>query len=282
MNLAVRRELVSPTRPDAPPSLPREPAMTSDVSLLDPLELEALALNMEASLRVYSRHHFANWTQGLLQNLVRHDILVCARYNRVPSSFHAEACAAPAFNPAAFVEVLRRDPLAVQPLLRAWEENRYQPVIAGAGSSVATVEGALARELAHGGATTVMAHGTYDAFGKAASFFVFARRPGPVGPRQSYLLELIVPFVHAAWLRTQISSPAEEAVRPTAARRLTEREQEILKWVYQGKTNAEIGMILGISMLTVKNHVQKILRKLDVQNRAQAVGKALAQRLLNL
>jgi DNA-binding CsgD family transcriptional regulator len=41
-------------------------------------------------------------------------------------------------------------------------------------------------------------------------------------------------------------------------------------------------MILKISPLTVKNHVQKILRKLDVLNRTQAVGKALALRVLNI
>ena len=41
-----------------------------------------------------------------------------------------------------------------------------------------------------------------------------------------------------------------------------------------GKTNWEISSILGISPLTVKNHVQNILRKLDVQNRGQAAIKA--------
>ena len=56
---------------------------------------------------------------------------------------------------------------------------------------------------------------------------------------------------------------------------LTRREHEILGWIYHGKTNIEIGMILRISPLTVKNHVQKILRKLNVVNRTQAVGKAL-------
>jgi len=40
-------------------------------------------------------------------------------------------------------------------------------------------------------------------------------------------------------------------------------------------------MILKISPMTAKNHVQKILRKLGVLNRTQAVGKALALRILN-
>ena len=47
-----------------------------------------------------------------------------------------------------------------------------------------------------------------------------------------------------------------------------------------GKT-IEIGMILEISPLTVKNHVQKTLRKLNVLNRTQAVGRALALRIVN-
>ncbi len=61
---------------------------------------------------------------------------------------------------------------------------------------------------------------------------------------------------------------------------LTSREQEILGWIYLGKSNFEIGTILSISPLTVKNHVHKILRKLNVVNRAQAVGKALERRLI--
>jgi hypothetical protein len=39
-------------------------------------------------------------------------------------------------------------------------------------------------------------------------------------------------------------------------------------------------MILGVNALTVKDHVQKILRKLDSLNRTQAVGKAFALGIL--
>jgi DNA-binding CsgD family transcriptional regulator len=54
---------------------------------------------------------------------------------------------------------------------------------------------------------------------------------------------------------------------------LTEREVEILDWIAMGKTNPEIGSILDISAFTVKNHVQRVFKKLDVSNRAQAVSK---------
>ena len=54
---------------------------------------------------------------------------------------------------------------------------------------------------------------------------------------------------------------------------MSERELDIMRWVCKGKTNGEIGQILDISFFTVKNHLQRIFRKLDVLNRAQAVAK---------
>jgi DNA-binding CsgD family transcriptional regulator len=90
-----------------------------------------------------------------------------------------------------------------------------------------------------------------------------------------------VPFLHSAWIRTQITSTQEgSGPAPAGAGVLTPRELEILRWIYLGKSNCEVGTILGISGLTVKNHVQKILRKLNVVNRTQAVGKALDLRIL--
>jgi transcriptional regulator EpsA len=53
---------------------------------------------------------------------------------------------------------------------------------------------------------------------------------------------------------------------------LSARELEIMQWVRMGKTNSEIAMILHLSTFTVKNHMRRIYKKLDVLNRAQAVG----------
>ena len=53
---------------------------------------------------------------------------------------------------------------------------------------------------------------------------------------------------------------------------LSARELEVMEWVRMGKTNSEIAMILNLSTFTVKNHMRRIYRKLDVLNRAQAVG----------
>lgn len=56
---------------------------------------------------------------------------------------------------------------------------------------------------------------------------------------------------------------------------LTRREAEILFWVVKDKSNAEIAMLLSCSDGTVKKHLERIYKKLDVQTRIAAVMTAL-------
>jgi len=56
---------------------------------------------------------------------------------------------------------------------------------------------------------------------------------------------------------------------------LTDRETEILHYVAGGRTNWEIGAILGISEETVRVHTKNIMKKLNATNRAHSVTIAL-------
>ena len=56
---------------------------------------------------------------------------------------------------------------------------------------------------------------------------------------------------------------------------LTRREKQILNYVADGNTNKQIASILNISEQTIKNHVSAILRKLNANDRAHAVVKAI-------
>jgi DNA-binding CsgD family transcriptional regulator len=51
---------------------------------------------------------------------------------------------------------------------------------------------------------------------------------------------------------------------------LTQRETEVLKWVRQGKSNKEIAVVLGIEPKTVAKHLERIFKKLGVENRTAA------------
>lgn len=55
---------------------------------------------------------------------------------------------------------------------------------------------------------------------------------------------------------------------------ITIREAQVLHWVIQGKRDAEIAAILGISVRTIHKHVQRLLKKLQVETRTAAALRA--------
>jgi DNA-binding CsgD family transcriptional regulator len=67
--------------------------------------------------------------------------------------------------------------------------------------------------------------------------------------------------------------PRPDVLRPLG---LSRRETEVLAWLTEGKTNAEIAIILGTSVRTVDKHLERVFRKLDVETRTAAVARALA------
>jgi len=254
---------------------------TGHAVLLDRVEQEALMLNIDASLRVHARHQFFIWAEGLLQNIVRHEVLVCALRDSDPAAFHVDTFVTSALEPTVYSDAFCDDTTMVPHLIKSWEDNNFRPVSCEVGAGSQFAHSAFGRELGRISTDTAFAHGTYDVFGKLASFFTFVCRSSTISSNQLYFIELIVPYLHLAWTRIRINRPTDITGATSAgASLLTGREQEILKWIHIGKSNIEIGLILGISPFTVKNHVQNILRKLNVQNRTQAVGKGIALRIL--
>jgi len=63
----------------------------------------------------------------------------------------------------------------------------------------------------------------------------------------------------------------------TLALELTAREAEVLYWVVKGKTNRDIGEILGTSPRTVTKHLEHIFEKLGVETRTAAAALAMAR-----
>jgi DNA-binding NarL/FixJ family response regulator len=71
---------------------------------------------------------------------------------------------------------------------------------------------------------------------------------------------------------------AERMVRSA----LTQRELEILEMVVRGLTNKQIGHALRISENTARNHINSIIRKLDVSGRTEAATAAIQQGLVRM
>jgi DNA-binding NarL/FixJ family response regulator len=80
----------------------------------------------------------------------------------------------------------------------------------------------------------------------------------------------------AMWLLSVQAADAPASRLASAA--LTPRETEVLSWVAKGKTNRDVGDILGLSPRTVNKHLEHVFEKLGVETRAAAT--ALAGRAL--
>ena len=76
-------------------------------------------------------------------------------------------------------------------------------------------------------------------------------------------------------LREENHAAAIEAL--LAAFRLTQREAEVLFWVTKGKTNKDIGDILGTSPRTVNKHLEHVFEKLGVETRTAAANLAMSK-----
>ncbi len=135
--------------------------------------------------------------------------------------------------------------------------------------------------------TTVVIYSTYDnptyiarAVALGAHDYVFKG-----SPRQ----DLIDAIIGAAAGEQPGSDSPLEQIKVTMAKRydadnydtpLTNREMQVLRHVALGLSNKEIGVSLAISVETVKEHVQNILRKIDATDRTQAAVWAVKQELV--
>jgi DNA-binding NarL/FixJ family response regulator len=82
---------------------------------------------------------------------------------------------------------------------------------------------------------------------------------------------LLAPAVTRRLIERYVRRPSADTVGRERFAELTERELEVLHLIVRGLSNAEIGAELHLSEATVKTHVTRILAKLAVRDRVQAV-----------
>ena len=115
----------------------------------------------------------------------------------------------------------------------------------------------------------------YDAMKAGASGFLLKTAP----PRQladavrtvAAGEALLAPSVTRRLVEQFVRRPPPGARVPHGLEELTERELEVLRLIAQARSNAEIADRLVVSEATVKSHVNRILTKLDLRDRAQAI-----------
>jgi DNA-binding NarL/FixJ family response regulator len=79
---------------------------------------------------------------------------------------------------------------------------------------------------------------------------------------------------HVYWPESESGFNSYMSDLPTLRPGLTQKQEQVLQCLLDGKANREIAQLLYISDETVKTHITAILRHFDVQNRTQAVVAA--------
>jgi DNA-binding NarL/FixJ family response regulator len=82
---------------------------------------------------------------------------------------------------------------------------------------------------------------------------------------------LLAPAVTRRLIERYVSVPPATTARQERFGELTDRELDVLRLLTRGLSNAEIGEALFVSEATVKTHVTRLLQKLGVRDRVQAV-----------
>ncbi|WP_342617527.1 XrtB/PEP-CTERM-associated transcriptional regulator EpsA [Rhodoferax sp. GW822-FHT02A01] len=244
-------------------------------------DLEHLATTLEGALTIANRPQFYLWAQGALQGFIPHETVYCAFGDMDSMQFRFETFSR---SPRKVLQKGGTDPVKdlLPHVVDDWLRYGRQPRVYCPTSTEQVGRRQLISDMKKLQLGPAVAHGPSEVQGHFGSFFLFAGMPHSPGPRDIHLLHLFMPYLHMVLYRVLgrqtdgVGSASE--VLPSAM--FSKREIQVLHWIKNGKTNLEISQILEISQPTVKCHVQNIMRKLNVTNRAQAVGKSATLRLV--
>lgn len=124
----------------------------------------------------------------------------------------------------------------------------------------------------------------YDALRSGASGFLLKDAPAEELVHAVRVVAagdaLVSPSVMRRLIADFVAQPQRARPEPIALDVLTPREREVLQLVARGLSNAEISTTLVVAPQTTKTHVGRILRKLNLRDRAQAVVAAYESGLI--
>jgi DNA-binding CsgD family transcriptional regulator len=228
-------------------------------------ERDRLVQAIQAAIDVLHREQFHAWMRGPFRALLPHEIVVCMELGSQRDAQRVD-CLHHNLVDLAMIDFIcnREHGLAV----------RLARSLGGRAQVSRTLDARALDALLDGGPRmpgqlhNAVVHRTRLLSG-AAYFLVLVNVPPDQLERCQHLFKLLASHLKMALSR------AIDAEQPGPERSLTQRELEILRWMGEAKSNREISIILGISTITLKQHVSKIYRKLNVQNRADAVAQGL-------
>lgn len=225
------------------------------------------------------RRHYElyQWLSGELQHFLPHQVLVAAWGDFATSSLKLDITSALPGVRTAQLEHCRIDDL-VHHAHGKWVDAGRQPVLLGPADISAPRGCGCVLHAALKGMRSALVHGVRDERGGNESLYIalesgyFAQR----SERSRLLVDWLMAQIDVAFRRVA-AFPLDPVGMPDAPGasplELSPREQQVLDCLSRGESNLVIATGLDISPHTVKNHLQRIFRKIGANNRTQAVAR---------
>jgi len=231
----------------------------------EPLSAPALTSIVLEANNVLTIEDFKEWTRRCLRPLFPHESLVSG-LGHMHSAGVSLDYAVVVDCPLAYLRSLRNRAGGLKtPIMERWLQVR-EPVFLNAETPWPDLPVSWLLLFREYDLRNVIAHGRFDEDLCIATYHSFFRLPGPVGDVHAAMLRQLLPVMHDVLAKVishiENSDPVSAHQSP-----LTARETQVAHGVRLGKTNSEIGTILGVSENTVKHHLTSIFRKFHTQSR---------------
>lgn len=237
---------------------------------------------LQESLCIKTHFELFLWLQGRLQLHLPHDILIAAWGDFSIGLIYFDVISA---LPGVRTEKIGNDNLArfLKRLFTYWDSHGCTPSLLSMEGKVLNEEiGCEVIDRNFSNMKSILVHAIKDFRGRHDCLYVLLSTAQATPKNVCTMFEALLPYIDTSLRKvahlpeqfpnaTLTEDPSEPDLDCFSG--ITSREAEIMGLVRIGKTNIEIGTILDISAFTVKNHLQRIFKKLNVISRAQAVAK---------
>ena len=242
-----------------------------------PEEMAKFMRIVKKTLQLKSHHELFQLLQSAdLQELMPHQVFISAwgKVDGTPLKVDI-ASAIPGIR-TANVSKCRSLETLIEGLREKWAAEGRQPLVLDSTVDLTPIsadcECAMHRFLQE--KWSLIMHGVDSARDRDTSLYLaFNTSPVPQGPAVKRLLFMVEHVVTQLDLGYRRITPLRASIPANDYKLLSIREQEVLLLTAEGKSNAAISKSLQISEFTVKNHMQRLMKKLGAKNRTEAVAK---------
>ena len=232
---------------------------------------------MRKSLHIRTHFELLLWLQGDLQQHIPHDVMIAAWGDFTLGIIYVDIVSA---LPGVRTGKISSASLTslLQNLFKSWQDHSKSAFSLSMDKGIFHDHelGCLEANINLKKMKIASVHGIKDFRGGHDCLYVFIDAAPKIPIKTRKMITVLVPYIdftlrQLEHLPEQLPEEEVPIIESEVVGSLSYREAEIMDWVKMGKTNQDIGLILYISAFTVKNHLQRIFKKLDVLNRAQAV-----------